>query len=117
MERQHRLRASVDFERARRKGRTWSNRLVLLNAVFTQSTSRRCGFVVSKRVGTAVVRNRVKRRLREIIRPLLPRLPAGWDLVFVCRPAATGVSFSDLAAAVEEVLSRAHLLPRPVGAG
>ena len=120
MQPQHRLREPAAFERARRRGRTWGNALLVLNAVRADPPQTRCGLVVSRRVGKAVVRNRVKRRLREIVRRRLPGLPAGWDLVLNARPAAAAAPYPGLAGAVDELLRRAGLLsadaPPPVSA-
>jgi ribonuclease P protein component len=114
MEAQHRLRASADFERARRRGRSWGNALLVLHASSGSDTGPRCGFSVSRRVGKAVVRNRVRRRLREILRARMVRIPAGWDLVFTARPAAAGASSVQLAGAADDLLRRAALLtPAP----
>lgn len=68
----------------------------------------RYGFVVSRRVGKAVVRNRLKRLFREILRqaPLKP----GWDIVIIARPQAAGASFADFKNLILSLLSRAHLL-------
>ena len=61
----------------------------------------RVGFTVSKRVGNAVTRNRVKRRLREIVR-LAPRLlESGWDYVVIARPSAALVTYQALRKDVE----------------
>ena len=68
----------------------------------------RCGFSVSKQVGKAVVRNRVKRLLREILR-VMPLKP-GWDLVFIARPAAADAEYSDIRTVIQDLLSRADLL-------
>lgn len=71
-------------------------------------TVSRCGLSVGKRVGKAVVRNRVKRRLREIVRfaPLKP----GWDLVLIARTPSASASFAELKGAVTELLIRAKIL-------
>lgn len=56
----------------------------------------RLGLSVSKKVGTAVKRNRVRRRLKEIFRSSLAGLPGELDLVISARPAAVGASFEEL---------------------
>ena len=70
----------------------------------------RCGFVVSKRVGPAVIRNRVKRRLRAAARAMLPRLRPGRDLAFRARPAAATATLGELRAAMDELTLRAGVL-------
>lgn len=68
------------------------------------------GFVVSKAVGVAVERNRVKRRLRHLMREHLAQLPLGSRLVVRALPAATGLSSSVLAADLISALQRAGAL-------
>ena len=64
---------------------------------------------MSKRVGDAVTRNRVKRRLREAVRRTLADLPPGWDIVLVARSAAATADYTTLDATVRELLARARL--------
>lgn len=66
----------------------------------------RAGFVVSKAVGPAVVRNRVKRRLRHLVADRLNRLPAGAVLVVRALPPASGASSADLARDLDAALGR-----------
>lgn len=56
----------------------------------------RFGFVVSKRVGNAVTRNRVKRRLRAIFTGHLPGILIGYDIVVICRPTAARLAYRGL---------------------
>jgi ribonuclease P protein component len=74
----------------------------------------RVGFIVSRAVGTAVVRNRVKRRLRALVRGYLGVLPAGSLLVVRANPPAAAAHQADLAADLDLVMSK--LLRRQVGA-
>lgn len=111
MKRIYRLRRPEQFQRVRRAGRSWESPLFVLQAVANRRRTTRCGFVVSKRIGGAVERNRAKRRMREAVRLCYPQLVPGWDLVFVIRtPAVTTVPFPELQAAVEDVLRRADVL-------
>ncbi len=110
MKKRDRLRARKDFVAVYRHGRAWADRLLVLRARPNALPDTRCGFVVSKRVGKAAVRNRLKRRLREGFRPLTAL--AGWDLVFLARPPAAQASYHDLREAIANLLSRARLLDR-----
>lgn len=91
-------------------GSSWANNLVVIKALSNGLTLSRCGFSVSKRVGKAVIRNRVKRRLREIIR--LTLLKGGWDIIFIARAGAADADYANLKKSVEGLLSRAGLLMR-----
>lgn len=75
------------------------------------TTTTRFGFTVSKKMGNAVDRNRIKRRLKEALR-LMPteRAPAGMDIVIVARRAAIDMPFTALTADLEMAMSR---LSRP----
>ena len=90
------------------KGSSWASNLVVMKALPSGLTLSRYGFSVSKRVGKAVARNRVKRLLREILR-VMP-LKSGWDIIFVARPVAATADYASLKSSVEGLLSRAHLL-------
>lgn len=69
----------------------------------------RVAFSVGRRIGGAVVRNRVRRILREALRPLLPRLVA-CDIVVVARPAVLGAGVGDLEKMLADAAARAGLL-------
>lgn len=90
------------------EGRSWASSLVVIKALPNGLTLSRCGFSVSRRMGKAVARNRVKRLLRGILRvaPLEP----GWDIVFMARPAAANTDYARLRQSVRGLLLTAGLL-------
>ena len=101
-----RLRRSADFDRAVRAGRRSAGSAVVVHHLAgAPAAGCRVGFVVSKAVGGAVVRNRVRRRLRESVRARLDRLPAGL-LVVRATPKAAASSYRALDADLERCLSR-----------
>lgn len=116
----NRLRRAPDFAVAVRGGRrAGRNSLVLhlrapeLPAAAAGGAPPRVGLVVGRTVGPAVARNRVKRRLREILRPRLAELPAGSILVVRALPPAALAGSAALAADIDAGLAR--LLPgKPV---
>lgn len=64
----------------------------------------RFGFIISKRVGVAVVRNRLRRRLKAVSRELLERIPSGYDVVYRLHPESTEWSFDELRAAARDAV-------------
>ena len=76
----------------------------------------RFGFSVSNRVGGAVQRNRIKRRLRECIRLRMALIQPGWDMVFIAKYPIGSATFQQMDAACARLLRRAHLLHEDIGA-
>lgn len=94
----------------RRTGTSYSHPLFILVAASTELPAVRLGLSASRSMGTAVRRNRAKRRLREAFRPLMPDLAGGWDLVLVARPALLEADGTSLRTAARTVVRRAGLL-------
>ncbi len=112
MHRRHRLSRSRDFDTVYRHGRSVSTRFLVLYWFPRDDDSEpRLGIAVPKGTGTAVERNRVKRRIREAWRARLSQVPAGRDYVLIARPAL-GEALESRDAAwlgerVDEVLGKA----------
>jgi ribonuclease P protein component len=111
------MRRSADFTRTVRNGTRAGRPTVvghlLVDAADPDSVAK-VGFIVSRSVGSAVVRNRVKRRLRELMPGYLQLLPGGSLLVVRANPMAARVGQADLAADLDLVITK--LLRRQVGA-
>ena len=110
MQKRYRLRKTWQFRLVRGEGRSWVHPLLVLYARPNDAEVSRVGFSVSKRIGKAVVRNRIRRRLRESVRLLWPRIEPGWDMVLIARSAIRDKDYRDINRAVEQVLCEAALL-------
>ena len=122
--RRRRLSRSAEFERVYRQGRSKANRFLVLYAFpreddaseAAQSSGPRLGLSVSRRVGGAVDRTRVKRLLREAFWMEADRLPAGADYVVVARPDARELAEREGMHGIRSALSElVDQLPRGKG--
>jgi ribonuclease P protein component len=107
---EQRLRDSDAFRRVVRSGRRAGGRTLVVHLragdPAASAAPVRVGLVVSKAVGGSVQRNRVKRRLRHVVRDLLPQLPGGSELVLRAQPGAAGASSAELRAELARCLQR-----------
>ena len=109
---QYRLKKNAQIQELRRKGRSWQNRqVVLIVQPNSHRSETRFAFSVSRRIGSAVVRNKIKRRMRESVRRSLPQVQAGWDVLLIARRPARTATFACIDQAITELLLRAQLLP------
>lgn len=104
-----RLRRRSDFLLARDSGHKWISDSIILQAAPNNSASVRIGFTVTKKLGNAVVRNRIKRRLRAAVRQVMPlSANAGWDYVLIGRAAALDNNFDKLTKDIGWCVKRLH---------
>ena len=93
------LKKNSDFRRLYAKGKSTVNPYMAVYCRRTRNGENRLGYTVSTKLGGAVVRNRVRRRFREIVRLHEQELKQGWDIVIVARTRAVGAEYARLDAA------------------
>lgn len=103
-----RLRRSEDFRSCYSKGRIFKSGVAVLHVLPNGLPYTRVGFSVSKRVGKAVMRNRVRRRLQAIMQDC--ELKPGFDVVIAARVRAKDLSFAEINQGVRSLLSKARLM-------
>ena len=110
MQRKFRLTRSEDFKRVRRSGKSYAHPLVVLIVQAYDQPHVKVGVTAGRTVGTAVYRNRAKRLLREAIRPLLPSIASGFDLILIARPGLVSATLEETRQALLTLLQRAKIL-------
>ena len=93
------LKKNSEFRRLYTRGKSAVNSYMAVYCRRNGSPVNRLGYTVSTKLGHAVVRNRVRRRLREIARLNSPRLKTGWDIVIVARWRCVGADYRKMDAA------------------
>jgi len=111
VQRKLRLRKRQDFSRIYRSGKSFANgQFVLYWSRQKQADPIRLGVSASKKIGNAVVRNRMRRLVKEIIRHQTDRLVEQMDLIIIVRKPAVGLKMKELERSMQHVLKRSGLL-------
>lgn len=102
------LKTRAQYSLVYSSGKTWANELVVMKILPNQLGVTRVGFSVGKRIGKAVVRNKVRRLMRESVRTL--NIRSGWDIVLIARKGAAIADYHNLKEAISGLLKQARLL-------
>jgi ribonuclease P protein component len=110
VKRRFRLTKSTDFKRVRRLGKSYAHPLMVLIALPNDQAQFRIAVSAGRSLGTAVERNRAKRILRECIRPLLPVILPGWDILLLARKPLSRAGLEDASQALKKLLGQSNLI-------
>lgn len=109
MEKIQRLRKSSDFRRVYNRGKSKATYNLVLYYYFNKNNVNRVGFSISKKVGNAVVRNKIRRRLKEIIR-LKKNLKLGYDIVIIARKPVVNLDYSGLERDLNNLFTKSQIM-------
>jgi len=111
VKREERLRTAAEFSHVRTAApRGWPHPLLVVYVAPNDGDGVRVGITVSGRVGKAVVRNRVRRRLREALKARREHLRPGYDVLVIARTASAQATWAELNHALDVLLVRAGAL-------
>ncbi len=103
------LKRNYEFKKVFNKGKSIVDRLVVVYFIKTTFDENRLGIVVNKKIGNAVVRNRVKRRIKECYRNYEERIKKGYNIVIVSRVKASEASYKDINIALGKALKKSGI--------
>lgn len=110
MKRRFRLSKSTDIKRVRQTGKKYAHPLIIINALPNEQALVRIATVASRIVGKNVLRNRIKRQLREISHQLVPTITPGWDILILARRDIVYANYHQIQAAIMLLLKQAKLI-------
>jgi ribonuclease P protein component len=109
LRKENRLRSSPRIQEIRSSGQSWHNQWLVLVRLATDSPQSHFAVSVSRRLGTAVTRNRVRRLVRESIRQRLPDIACGWDVLMIARLPAREATYNQIDGAVADLFGRSGM--------
>ncbi|MDD4570445.1 MAG: ribonuclease P protein component [Tepidanaerobacteraceae bacterium] len=104
-----RLTKNLEFKNVYRAGRRWTSPFFTMYIKKNHLNHSRLGVSVSKKVGKSVVRNKIKRRVKEIFRINIDSIKKGWDIVISARPAASSLEYKKIEKEMKTLLKRGRI--------
>ncbi|AIY06984.1 ribonuclease P [Planococcus sp. PAMC 21323] len=112
MNKDQRIKKNKEFQHIFKKGKSFANRQFIVYVLKSEQPEFRIGLSVSKKVGNAVARNRIKRYIRQTFLELKDDLLPNADYIIIARPQAATLDFHESKKSLEHVLKIARTLPR-----
>lgn len=109
MKKEFRIRKNIEFKRVYNGGNNYWNRNLTLYVKKNGLNNSRVGITITKKIGNSVVRNQIRRRIKEIYRLNFFRLKDGYDIVFIPKKNVVDLSFAQLESAVIHILKISNM--------
>lgn len=110
MEKKYRLRKDMEFKKVYNTGKNYYNRNLILYIRKNNLEETRVGYTITKKIGNAVIRNNIRRRMKEIYRLRFHSLKQGYDLIFIPKKNVVDISYKELESAMTHIMKIAGIL-------
>ena len=110
MEKKHRIRKNMEFKETYKLGKSYWNRNLVLYINKNKLDYTRIGFTVTKKIGNAVTRNKVRRKMKEICRLNFEKIQPGYDLIFISKQNVVSMEYSELEKSILHILRISKVL-------
>jgi ribonuclease P protein component len=107
---EEKIRKNIEFRTVYRRGKSFSNQLLVLYIFKNKRELNRVGISVSKKVGKSVIRSKVKRLISESYRLNNDSIKKGYDLVFIARTASNDKSYAEIEKSLKNLFKRSGLI-------
>lgn len=108
----YRLRNNMEFKKVYNGGKNYWNRNLILYAKKNNMEYTRVGYSITKKIGNSVVRNKVRRRMKEIYRLNFDNLKDGYDLIFIPKRNVVDISYKEMESAMLHILRLSKVLKK-----
>lgn len=112
MEKKYRIRKNMEFKNIYKVGKNYWNRNLILYVKNNGLNETRVGYTITKKIGNAVTRNKIRRRMKEIYRSNFHNIKDGYDLIFIAKRSIVDISFEELEGSMIHIMSIAKLLKK-----
>ncbi len=112
MEKKFRLRKNMEFKKVYKFGKNYWNRNLILYVRKNGLEDTRVGYTITKKIGNSVVRNKLRRRMKEIYRLNFHRIKKGYDLIFIPKKNIVDISYDELESSMIHIMKIAGVLKK-----
>ena len=112
MEKKYRIRKNMEFKNIYKVGKNYWNRNLILYVKKNGLNETRVGYTITKKIGNAVTRNKIRRRMKEIYRLHFHNIKEGYDLVFIAKRGVKDIPYKELEGSMIHILSISKLLKK-----
>lgn len=112
MDKKYRLRKNEDFKRVYKEGKNYYNKYLVMYLRKNELGYSRIGYTITKKIGNSVKRNKIKRRLKEIMRENFDNIDGEYDIILIPKKNSANIDFKTLKSAVIHILKLSGILKK-----